>query len=178
MDKAVKKTFVSNLRKMRQQKTHNYLVCEFTAHYSCRNEEMKPKSTMTNWFIFQTVISLIESWGVWPGLTVRGKWGEKGGGGGAVYDSAGSKYSAVSGLPGKKLLYAEVWLYQWWSLLFRKLFLVVKKQRLGDLFWDCIHVIKTLFVLLTVLLSLDLVTMYLKELRNVEKMYPLSIDQC
>ena len=32
----------------------------------------------------------------------------RGGGGGAVYDSAGSKYSAVSGLPGKKLLYAEV----------------------------------------------------------------------
>ena len=82
MDKAVKKTFVSNLRKMSQQKSHNYLVCEFTAHYSCRNEEMKLKSTMTNWFIFQTIISLIESWGVWPGLTVGGKWGEKGGGGG------------------------------------------------------------------------------------------------
>lgn len=39
----------------------------------------------------------------------------RGGGGGvaAVYDSAGSKYSAVSGLLGKKLLHAEVWLYQW-----------------------------------------------------------------
>lgn len=44
---------------------------------------------------------------------VRSRWGEEAGGVAAVYDSAGSKYSAVSGLLGKKLLHAEVWLYQW-----------------------------------------------------------------
>ena len=42
----------------------------------------------------------------------------RGGGGGglgvaAIYDPAGSKYSAVSGLLGKKLLHAEVRLYLW-----------------------------------------------------------------
>ena len=45
---------------------HNYLVCEFTAHYVCRNAEMNMKSTTpTNRFNFQVINSLMElSWWV------------------------------------------------------------------------------------------------------------------
>ena len=38
MDKIVLKTFTSNLRKLSWQKFHDYLACEFTAHYVCRTE--------------------------------------------------------------------------------------------------------------------------------------------
>ena len=33
------KTFMSILRKLSWQKSHNNLVCEFTAHYACRNKK-------------------------------------------------------------------------------------------------------------------------------------------
>ena len=38
------KTFTSHLKTV----YYNYLVCEFTAHYTCRNAEMNLKSTTTN----------------------------------------------------------------------------------------------------------------------------------
>lgn len=53
------------------QKFHNDLMCELTAHYTCRDAEMNLKSTTTNRFDFQIIYSLMESWVV--GLTVRYK---------------------------------------------------------------------------------------------------------
>ena len=47
------KTFTSHLRIV----YYNYLVCEFTAHYARRNAEMNLKSTTTNGFTFQKIIS-------------------------------------------------------------------------------------------------------------------------
>lgn len=41
--------FVSNCIKFKKNEpAENYPVCEFSTHCSCRNEEMKLKSTMTN----------------------------------------------------------------------------------------------------------------------------------
>ena len=40
MGKIALKTFTSNLRKLSWQKFHNFLRCEFTSHYACRNSEM------------------------------------------------------------------------------------------------------------------------------------------
>ena len=48
------KTFTSHLRIVYS----NYLLCEFTAHYACRNAEMNLKSTTTNGFTFPKIISL------------------------------------------------------------------------------------------------------------------------
>ena len=48
------KTFTSHLRIV----YYNYLACEFTAHYACRNAEMNLKSTTTNGFTFPKIISL------------------------------------------------------------------------------------------------------------------------
>ena len=39
IDKIVIKTFMSILKKLSWQKSHNNLVCEFTAHYACRNKK-------------------------------------------------------------------------------------------------------------------------------------------
>ena len=40
------------------------LLCEFMAHYSCKNAEMNLKSTTTHGFNSRIINSLIESWGV------------------------------------------------------------------------------------------------------------------
>lgn len=45
-------TFTSNSRKRSCQKFHDYLACEFTVHYACRNAE-NDESTTTNGFIFR-----------------------------------------------------------------------------------------------------------------------------
>ena len=100
-----------------------------------------------------------------------------GGGGGAVYDSAGSKYSAVSGLLGKKLLHAEFLAVSMVIIALQEVVSGGKDTMSGWFILRLYPCNKTLFLLLTVLLLLDWVTMYLKELWNVEKMYPLSIDQ-
>ena len=42
----------------------NYLACEFTAHYACRNAEMNLKSTTKNGFNFRVIHSLMGSWEV------------------------------------------------------------------------------------------------------------------
>lgn len=42
------KTFISNLMNVYLQKSRNYLMCEFTAPYACRNAEMNLKSTTTD----------------------------------------------------------------------------------------------------------------------------------
>ena len=63
------KTFTSHLRIV----YYNYLVCEFTAHYACRNAEMNLKSTTTNGFTFPKIISLRKC--------CRGGGGGGGGGG-------------------------------------------------------------------------------------------------
>ena len=70
------KTFTSHLRIVH----YNYLVCEFTAHYACRNAKMNLKSTTTNRFTFPKIISLRK----YPAGS--GSGGE-GGGGGADGDS-------------------------------------------------------------------------------------------
>lgn len=54
------KTFISNLMNAYLQKSRNYLMCEFTAPYACRNAEMNLKSTTTDGFNFQIITLLIK----------------------------------------------------------------------------------------------------------------------
>ena len=56
------KAFTSQLRTVYWQKSHNYLMCEFPAHYARRNAEVNLKSTTTDGFIFPIIISLRKSW--------------------------------------------------------------------------------------------------------------------
>ena len=76
------KTFTSHLRIVH----YNYLVCEFTAHYACRNAKMNLKSTTTNRFTFPKIISLRKylagSGSGGGGGGGRGAGGGGGGGGG------------------------------------------------------------------------------------------------
>ena len=46
------------------RKSYNCLMCEFTAHYVCKNVEMNLKFTTTNGFNFWIINSLMESWEV------------------------------------------------------------------------------------------------------------------
>ena len=39
-------------------------MCEFTAHYACKNAEMNLKSATTNGFNFRIINSLMGAWGV------------------------------------------------------------------------------------------------------------------
>ena len=39
-------------------------MCEFTAHYACKNVEMNLKSTTANGLNFRIINSLMEFWGV------------------------------------------------------------------------------------------------------------------
>ena len=39
-------------------------MCEFTAHYTCKNAEINLKSTTSNGFNFWIINSLMDSWGV------------------------------------------------------------------------------------------------------------------
>ena len=39
-------------------------MCEFTAHYACKNAEMNLKSTTINGFNFRIINSLMGAWGV------------------------------------------------------------------------------------------------------------------
>lgn len=64
MVKIALKTFTTNSRKLSQEKFHNFLTCEWTAHYACRNPEMNLKYATTNRFNFRMMTSLMESCGL------------------------------------------------------------------------------------------------------------------
>ena len=67
MDKIVLKTFTSNSKKLSWHTFHDYLTCEFTAHYLCRCAEMKRKSTLTTNRFNPRILndySLLQSWRV------------------------------------------------------------------------------------------------------------------
>ena len=70
MHKISSKTFTLNSAKLSWKKFHNYLACEFTAHYAWKNAEINLKSTTTNGFNFRIINNGILRRYALPGLTV------------------------------------------------------------------------------------------------------------
>ena len=56
MDKTALTTFTSNFKKLSWQKFNEYLECEFTVYYTCRNAERDLKFTSANGLNFPILV--------------------------------------------------------------------------------------------------------------------------